>query len=47
MAARLVRARVMTGSEELRTWDKEDGTKGYSLDVMAHTVDVAGVIGSQ
>ena len=42
MAARLVKGArvVVTGSEELRTWDKEDGTKGYSLDVMAHTVDV-------
>lgn len=42
MAARLVKGArvVVTGSEELRTWDKEDGTKGYSLDVMAHAVDV-------
>ena len=42
MAARLVKGArvVVTGSEELRTWDKEDGTKGYSLDVMAHSVDV-------
>lgn len=31
---------VVTGSEELRTWDKDDGTKGYSLDVMAHSIDV-------
>lgn len=30
----------VSGSEELRTWDKEDGTKGYSLDVMAHVVKV-------
>lgn len=42
MAARLVKGArvVVTGSEELRTWDKEDGTKGYSLDVMAHSIDV-------
>lgn len=42
MAARLVKGArvVVAGSEELRTWDKEDGTKGYSLDVMAHSVDV-------
>lgn len=42
MAARLVKGArvVVTGSEELRTWDKEDGTKGYSLDVMAHNIDV-------
>lgn len=42
MAARLVKGArvVVTGSEELRTWDKEDGTKGSSLDVMAHSVDV-------
>lgn len=31
----------VSGSEELRTWDKEDGTKGYSLDVIAHVVKVA------
>lgn len=31
----------VSGSEELRTWDKEDGTKGYSLDVTAHVVKVA------
>nr|DAT26557.1 MAG TPA: Single strand binding protein [Caudoviricetes sp.] len=30
----------VSGSEELRTWDKEDGTKGYSLDVIAHVVKV-------
>lgn len=30
----------VSGSEELRTWDKEDGTKGYSLDVTAHVVKV-------
>ena len=30
----------VSGSEELRTYDKEDGTKGYSLDVMAHVVKV-------
>lgn len=43
MAARLVKGArvVVTGSEELRTWDKEDGTEGYSLDVMAHSIDVA------
>ena len=42
MAARLIKGArvVVTGSEELRTWDKEDGTKGYSLDVMAHSIDV-------
>lgn len=42
MAARLTKGArvVVTGSEELRTWDKEDGTKGYSLDVMAHSIDV-------
>lgn len=42
MAARLVKGArvVVTGSEELRTWDKEDGTKGYSLDVMANSIDV-------
>lgn len=42
MAARLVKGArvVVTGSEELRTWDKEGGTTGYSLDVMAHSVDV-------
>lgn len=42
MAARLVKGArvVVTGSEELRTWDKKDGTKGYSLDVMAHSIDV-------
>lgn len=42
MAARLVKGArvVVTGSEELRTWDKEDGTKGYSLDVTAHSIDV-------
>lgn len=42
MAARLVKGArvVVTGSEELRTWDKEDGTTGYSLDVMAHSIDV-------
>lgn len=42
MAARLVKGArvVVTGSEELRTWDKGDGTKGYSLDVMAHSIDV-------
>lgn len=42
MAARLVKGArvVVTGSEELRTWDKDDGTKGYSLDVMAHSIDV-------
>lgn len=42
MAARLVKGArvVVTGSEELRTWNKDDGTKGYSLDVMAHSIDV-------
>lgn len=42
MAARLVKGArvVVTGSEELRTWDKDDGTRGYSLDVMAHSIDV-------
>lgn len=42
MAARLVKGArvVVTGSEELRTWDKEDGTKGYRLDVTAHSIDV-------
>lgn len=42
MAARLVKGArvVVTGSEELRTWDKDDGTKGCSLDVMAHSIDV-------
>lgn len=42
MAERLVKGATVyvSGTEELRTWDKEDGTKGYSLDVTAHVVKV-------
>lgn len=31
---------LIEGYEELRTWDKDDGTKGYSLDVTARCVAV-------
>lgn len=42
MAPRLVKGTrvLVTGSEELRTWEKDGGAQGFSLDVVAHSIDV-------